>query len=250
MFNRDQRIGDAQRQIVVRVHPFFGRRIERLAECVHPLDDALRQQRSGGVDDVDTVSAVRFHELRLPAQLVGGRHVRHHQEPDDVHAQLAGVSNVLSRDVGLGRMGSDSHRLCARAMSGFQIFDRADARQQQNGDLRALHRARDRVDPVTVAVCAESVCEARTGKPVTVGDFDRIHAGTIEGGRDPRDIAEGILMPDGVHAIAKRDVLDVKFAVSHAIAPPVTADPAVARRSPVRSAAEVMMSRLPAYLGR
>ena len=140
---------------------------------------------------------------------------------------------------------------CAPAsMRGLEIFDGPDAGQQQDGHPGALDASDHCRDPLDVAVRAEPIREARAGQSIAVRDFDRIHARAIERSRDSRDVGKRILMTDGVHAIAQRDVLNVERAVLHAIAPPLTTDPAVASRSPVRSAADVMMSRLPAYFGR
>ena len=62
-------------------------------------------------------------------------------------------------------------------------------------------------------------------------------------------LRDRVLMADGVHAIAQAHVVQGHpFAAQiHACHPAVAC---VARSSPVRSAAAVMMSRLPAYFGR
>jgi len=75
-----------------------------------------------------------------------------------------------------------------------------------------------------------------------VGDFDRIYLGRIEGAGDALDLLERILVADGMHAIAQRDVLNVNTRL-HATFSIVICD---ASRSAVASAADVMMSRLPA----
>jgi hypothetical protein len=73
-----------------------------------------------------------------------------------------------------------------------------------------------------------------------VGDLDGVHAGRVEGGGDPRDVGRGDAVPDGVHAVAQGHVLDE--------------DPHAgilsASRDATRTAADVMMSRFPAYAGR
>ena len=129
-----------------------------------------------------------------------------------------------------------------------EIVDGADARQQQDGDLRAGDARDRRFEPFEIGVRAEPVREARPGEPVTVADLDGIDAGPIERGRDALDVCDGIPVPDGMHTVAQRDVLDVKAGRIHAITGRRAR--AAARRSPVRSAADVMMSRLPAYFGR
>ena len=67
---------------------------------------------------------------------------------------------------------------------------------------------------------------------------------TSDAVRDLPHVVDGILVPDGVHAVAKGDVLDVKARARHTITGLFAW--AAASRSPVRSAADVMMSRLPA----
>jgi hypothetical protein len=62
----------------------------------------------------------------------------------------------------------------------------------------------------------------------------------VEGGGYPAQLVDGQPVADGVHAIAKGDVLDVQLC--HGTGSSVRA----ARLSPTRSAAEVMMSRFPA----
>src|SRR5262249_49149746 len=132
-------------------------------------------------------------------------------------------------------------------------FHGADSRDQQNRDFRTLYVSGNGFDPFQIGVRAESIVEARPGETVAVSDFDRIHTRGIEGFRDCDGLIDGIPMPDRVHAIAKCHVLNVKAGLSHAVTPVGTLDwfsLIAATRSPVRSAADVMMSRLPAYFGR
>ena len=171
------------------------------------------------------------------------------RKPDDIHAELAAVLDVLLRDVGFRRVGRDAHRRGAGGMRGIEILDGADARQQQHRDPRARHARDGRLDPFAIGVRAEAVVEARAREPVTVADLDGIDAGAIERRGDAPHVGDGILVADGVHAVAQRDVLDVEARA--ALMPSPAAPPSdAASRSPVRSAADVMMSRLPAYFGR
>jgi hypothetical protein len=92
---------------------------------------------------------------------------------------------------------------------------------------------------------AEPVVEARALQPVAVSDLDGIDLCPVERPGDLLDVVEPVLVADGVHPVAQGDVLDVEFGgggiQGHAGTP---------RRatifSAVFSAAEVMMSRLPA----
>ena len=71
VFDRDDRIGDTQRQVVMRVDTDFRCRQECLTQGVDPLGDISHGHRTTGVDDVDTTGAVAFHLLRLPANTSG-----------------------------------------------------------------------------------------------------------------------------------------------------------------------------------
>ena len=75
-----------------------------------------------------------------------------------------------------------------------------------------------------------------------MGDLDCVDAGGIEGPTDLAYVLDAVAMPDGVHAVAERDVLDVELGGHTAILEAIC--------SAVLSAALVMMSRLPAYGGR
>ncbi len=94
------------------------------------------------------------------------------------------------------------------------------------------------LDPRGVRGRAVAVVDAGAGQAVAVGDLDGVDPGRVERGGDPGDLAGGVAVGDGVHAVAQGHVLDVE-AVHR-----------VTIRSAVRSAAEVMMSRFPAYSGR
>jgi hypothetical protein len=67
--------------------------------------------------------------------------------------------------------------------------------------------------------------------------LDSVDSGRVERGGDRRASLGGELVASSVHAITQRDIMDVE---PHC----------AAIRSPTRTAAEVMMSRLPAYAGR
>lgn len=74
-----------------------------------------------------------------------------------------------------------------------------------------------------------------------MADLDGRDPGGVEGGDDPADLLGGDPMPDGVHPVPERDVLDIELR-GHAI----TGFDRSAIRSATRIAAEVMMSRFPA----
>ena len=65
VLDRDHRVGDAERQVVVRVHPLPGSGIEHVVERAEALGDFVHQQRPCGIDHIDTMCAVGFHQLGL-----------------------------------------------------------------------------------------------------------------------------------------------------------------------------------------
>src|SRR5690606_14658524 len=96
------------------------------------------------------------------------------------------------------------------------------------------------LDPLPVCVAARTVVESRAREPVAVRHLDGGYTGLVEGPHDPAHRRGRDLMPDGVHAVAECDVLNVDR--GHR----ATAFSRPAMRSATRIAAEVMMSRLPA----
>jgi hypothetical protein len=149
--------------------------------------------------------------------------VAHHQEPDGVHAELAGGSDVLRRDVGLGAMRGDAHHAGTGAMRVLEVVHTADAGQQKRGDLGPLHHSRNRFDPFQIGMRAESVDAARYGQPVAVGDLDGVHPTRVERLGDRHRLFDAVLMAHGMHAVAQGDVADVQI-VSHDAAPAVSVE--------------------------
>ena len=70
--------------------------------------DVLEDHRPGRVDDVDALAAGVGHDPRLRGEHLGRLGVGHHQEADGLEADLAGQTEVLDRDVGLGAVGGDA----------------------------------------------------------------------------------------------------------------------------------------------
>jgi hypothetical protein len=169
---------------------------------------------------------------------------RQHEEPGDVHPQLAGLTDVLGGDVGLGGVGGDPHGPDPEVVGLLQLVQGADAGQQQRGQSRVVHDLGRGADPLPVGVAARAVGQARAGQPVAVGDLDGVHSGGIDGRGDRAHLVGVHPVPDGVHAVAQGHVLDVELGNAHCRAS--TRWSASTSSSAVRSAAEVMMSRLPA----
>jgi hypothetical protein len=60
--------------------------------------------------------------------------VRHHQEADRLHAEIAGQPEMLDRDVGLGAVRRDPGDGRADLARTTQVVHGADARYKQHGD--------------------------------------------------------------------------------------------------------------------
>ena len=101
------------------------------------------------------------------------------------------------------------------------------------------------LDPLPVGVRAGAVVERAAGQAVAVGDLDRVDAGGVERGDDPADVV-GRRCGAGSACMPSRSVTSwMKSCVGscgHLRAACAVGD----RARPMRSAAEVMMSRLPA----
>ncbi|MPN52124.1 hypothetical protein SDC9_199778 [bioreactor metagenome] len=181
----------------------------------------------------------------------------HHQEADGVHLQLARQRDVLLGDVGLGAVGGDTDGVHPEIARHLQVIDGADARQQQRRDLGLLHLGNHRAEIFLVGVRREAVIDRRAAEAVAVGDFDQRNAGGVETGGDADHLVEAHQVTLGMHAVAQRHVVqgDVLFGhggvlLQAACRERRPASISSANISAVRAPAAVMMSRLPAYLGR
>ncbi len=185
----------------------LGLRAQRGTHRRHPLADLVRQQVARRIGQVDTVGAVAFHQLALGSQAFGAVHVRHHQEAHGVHAQVAGVGDVLFADIGLGTVGGHPQGTHAQAVGHLQVLDRADAWQQQRRDLGLLHQRNHRRQVGLVTVRWEAVVDRAAAQAIAVGDFDQRHAGGIQAAGDALHFIEADLVALGVHAVAQAHVM-------------------------------------------
>ena len=233
---------------MVGVHPALRFRLQHPVIGLQARGIFVHVHRAAAVGDVDALRAVAFHQQRLLRERFGRRHVAHHQEARDVHAKVAGGLDMLFRDVRLGAMGSDAHRFHAHFAGVLQIVDRTDAGQQQRGEHAVFEHFGDCADPVPVGIGAEAIVEAGALKAVAMRHFDGIDLRQIERLRDLAHVIEAVLVPDGVHAITQGDVLDVELLSGRIPQSHFSAHAAIliAIFSAVLSAAEVMMSKLPA----
>ncbi|MDT4826956.1 hypothetical protein FQZ97_602820 [compost metagenome] len=92
----------------------------------------------------------------------------------------------------------------------------ADAGQQQHGEAGVLDDVGGGFDPLQIGVGAEAVVEGRALQAVTMGDFNGVHLRRIQGAGDGLHLVEGILVADGVAAVAQGHVGDVELLAVHA----------------------------------
>ncbi|MNT44197.1 hypothetical protein D3C72_1807140 [compost metagenome] len=144
-------------------------------------------------------------------------------------------------------MRGDANHARARVEGRLEVVRGADARQQQRRDPGVLDHIGHRRDPFEIAMRAEAVVEARTLQAIAVRDLDAVDPGAVQRAGDVLNVLDRVLVANGMAAIAQGHVGDMDFLAggAHARAPS-TLSSDCAMRSAVASAAEVMMSRLPA----
>ncbi len=220
---------------------------------LHPGLRLAEDQRAGRVDHVHALRARVNHDPGLPGQLSGPDPVAEHQEPDGLHAEVAGGGEMLHGDVGLGAVrGDPGHR--RPGVPGMpQVVGRAEAGQQQHRDPRAARLLHRRGDQAELVLGREAVVERRAAEPVAVRDLDDLHVRLVQRVHHRADLPLGELVRERVRPVAQRRVGQpdplraaapgARFqAAGHGA---LTGRPA-ASSSPTRAAAAVMMSRLPA----
>jgi hypothetical protein len=153
------------------------------------------------------VGAGGLHDPGLTHEVLGRRHVGHHQERRDVKAQVSGGLDVLVGDVGLGAVRGDAHRVDAAVARALQVVDGADARQQQRRELAVGEHSLDRPQVLFFRVTGEPVGERVSVQAVAVGDLDEIDARLVQLLRDRDHLLDGVLVRQRVHAVAQRRVV-------------------------------------------
>jgi hypothetical protein len=172
--------------------------------------------------------------------------VAEHQEPDGLHAEFAGGSELLHGDVRFGPVGRDAGDGRADLVGVPQVLDGAEPGQEQDGDLgvlRLFHRGGDEVE---LADAGEAVVEAGPAEPVAVGDLDDFDVAAVQRVDHGADLPFGELVGYGVRAVAQSGVGEAHVGRGHALAPSRRPVRCSAMRSVTWAAAAVMMSRFPA----
>lgn len=161
-------------------------------------------------------------------------------------------------------MGGDADGLHADVVRHAQVVDGADAGQQQRGHARVLQFAQHRAQVLLVAVGGKAVVDRGAAQAIAVGHFDQRHAGGVQAASNALHLFQRDLVALRMHAVAQGHVVQGD-ALAHGVAPQAVVvagvaglaglaaaedSIAAAMHSAVRAAEAVMMSRLPAYLGR
>ena len=208
---RDDRIGDAEREIVMGVHAALGFGAQHAIIGAQPVTHAIHVERAARIGHIDALGTIAFHFRGLGGERFGVDHVAHHQEAGDIHAEIAGETDMLFGDIGFGAMGGDAHRADAQAMRPAQFIDGAEPGQDEGGEHRAGQHLGDGFEPFPIGMGAKAIVEAGARQAVAMRDFDGIDPGGIERCGDGADMIEAIHVADGVHAIAQRDILNVEL---------------------------------------
>ena len=223
----------------------FGALVQDVAVCTNTIRDVVHHQTSTRVGDVDAVRAIRFHQLACLASSSAGVMWLIIRKPETSMPISRAVSMCCAETSASVQCVATRNRANTEVVSMLEFTDRADTRKQQRGETSVLEYLGRCFDPFPVGVRAGAVVERAAGEAVTVRNFDRVDAGSVESCDDPLDVGRRDAVANSVHAVAKGDVLDEDLAVAHLVA-----SFCWAMRSAICIPADVMMSRLPAYAGR
>lgn len=123
VLHRDDRIGDAERKVVVGMDTALGFGLQHAVIGLQPRGIFVHVHRTATVGDIDALGAIAFHQQRLARQGFRAGHMAHHQEARNVHAQVAGGLNMLFRNIRLG-LGLETIRRIEKAAVGHaHIFE-------------------------------------------------------------------------------------------------------------------------------
>ncbi|HZO54819.1 MAG TPA: hypothetical protein VFB63_19080 [Bryobacteraceae bacterium] len=208
ILNGGNRIRRAKREIVMRVHASLRLGVEHFAKGLEPLRYFMREQCTSRIDDIDTMRAIGLHLLGLLSEQCGRQHVRHHQEADGIHPHSAGMFNVLFGNIGLRTVRSDTDAPSASFVGQMNIFNGADTRQQQRRHACMVDILRHGGNPFRIAMGAETVGATRSGEAIPVRNLDGVHASGVQRLGDHNYLLDRVLVPNGMHSIAQRHVLD------------------------------------------
>ena len=227
---------------------FRRRSLSAIPRPVLPLAAGPWLRRVDDVDDVGTVG-LQFDGLlgRAPASslwLIIRKHITFSPAPGPLDRLLAAVC--------LGAVHGDSNSLDARVDRTLQFAKGRDARYVEDRDVGVLYRPDRSPDILGIGGGGEPVLDGRRAQSDAVRDLDRGDPCPVESRGNRGDVVGGELVRHARHAVPQRrvdqDDLPIGVFVGHCAAP-VTRF-CWAMTSATCTAAAVMMSRLPAYVGR
>ena len=108
-------------------------------------------------------------------------------------------------------MCGNAYRAHAQIISPAQFFNGSQSRQDQCREYRIFEHVGDSFEPFPISVRAKSVIETRTRQTITMGDLDGIDASIINCPGNGFDVINPVHVPDGMHAIAQRHILNIDF---------------------------------------
>ena len=213
---------------------------QRLAHRGDPAAHVVRQERAGRVDDEDALAAGVGDDARLLGHARGVEQVRGVEVAVRDHAELAGQAEVLHADVGLGADRRDARDRRAGGVRDLEVGLGADAGQDRDRDLRALDDARRRAESSSASECSGrpywiELAPSPSPCPTAIAQTPARSSARATG----LDLVDAVAVRDRVRAVAQRRVDDPDRR-------PRGHGAASAYSSATRTAAEVMMSRLPA----
>ena len=137
-----------------------------------------------------------------------------HEEADRFHAELAGLAEVLDRDVRLGAVRRDAGHGRPDGVGLLQVVHGAEPREHEDGDLRLCGLVHGCLDEIELVDLGEAVVERGPAEAVAVGDLDDLNAGAVERADHAADLPLGELVRHRVGAVAQRRVGDPQIGLT------------------------------------
>ena len=205
--DRHEGVGDGESEVVVRMETDFN--FETVHESADPLAHVRRRVGAGGIHEDDRVGAVSLHEQRLLEQLLGGRHVAHHEDALHHNIHLAEKGDLLARHIGLGAVGSHSDLVDPTLERRFEIaFHGGEPRYRQDSEPRLVEFAACRLQHLGIAQCCSTDLYRRGTKSVSVPHFDDVDSCSLRSAGVRANIVGAELMGNGVVAIPEGEITD------------------------------------------
>jgi hypothetical protein len=159
MLEGQHRVRHPEREILMAMKAHLCLRADLGHHRLNPLLSVAEYECARRVHAVHALRAGVDHDPGLARQLGWGCAVRHHQESDGLHAEIAGQPEMLDGDVGLGAVRSDPGDRGPGVARAAQVVHCADPRHQEHSD-RGLGCLLDaRPDQGELVLAGEAVVE-------------------------------------------------------------------------------------------